>query len=84
MIALALYRFRKAANLGETLDPPSADVRAHVLEALGHPGYRLDDSTVTRAYRYLLAEQECDGSLCFGSGERRTIGFGDAKRPRAR
>lgn len=49
-------------DFGEILDPPSADVTAHVLEALGYLGYRLDDPAVARAYHYLLSEQERDGS----------------------
>jgi len=49
-------------DFGEILDPPSADVTAHVLEALGHLGFGLDDPAVARAHRFLLAEQESDGS----------------------
>ncbi|MCY3730383.1 MAG: hypothetical protein OXF98_03505 [Rhodospirillaceae bacterium] len=49
-------------DFGEILDPPSADVTAHVIEALGHLGYGLDHPAVHRGYRYLLAEQESDGS----------------------
>ena len=49
-------------DFGEILDPPSADVTAHVIEALGHLGYGADHPAVHRGYRYLLAEQESDGS----------------------
>ena len=50
------------ADFGETLDPPSADVTAHVVEALARIGYPRDADPVRRAVRYLLAEQETDGS----------------------
>ncbi len=49
-------------DFGEVLDPPSADVTAHVLEALGHLGCGLDHPSVARGHRFLLAEQEKDGS----------------------
>jgi squalene-hopene/tetraprenyl-beta-curcumene cyclase len=49
-------------DFGETLDPPSVDVTAHVLEALGLLGRGMDDPVVARAYRYIRAEQEKDGS----------------------
>ena len=49
-------------DFGEALDPPSADVTAHVLEALGLLGMRREHPALARAHRYLLAEQEEDGS----------------------
>jgi squalene-hopene/tetraprenyl-beta-curcumene cyclase len=49
-------------DFGEALDPPSADVTAHVLEALGLLGFDRNHPAVERAYRFLLAEQEPDGS----------------------
>ena len=49
-------------DFGEALDPPSADVTAHVLEALGLLGFGTDHPAVARGYRYLLREQEKDGS----------------------
>jgi squalene-hopene/tetraprenyl-beta-curcumene cyclase len=49
-------------DFGETLDPPSADVTAHVLEALGLLGRGMDDPVVARAYKYIRSEQEEDGS----------------------
>jgi squalene-hopene/tetraprenyl-beta-curcumene cyclase len=49
-------------DFGEALDPPSADVTAHVLEALGSLGFGRDHPAVTRAYDFLIAEQEADGS----------------------
>ncbi|MEN3010161.1 MAG: squalene--hopene cyclase [Candidatus Bipolaricaulaceae bacterium] len=50
------------ADFGELLDPPSADVTAHVVELLGRLGYRRGFRPLDRALRYLLREQEADGS----------------------
>ena len=50
------------ADFGETLDPPSADVTAHILEMMGQLGYGRDDPAVRKALDYLLQEQEEDGS----------------------
>ena len=49
------------ADFGEMIDPPSADVTAHVLEMLGQLGYGRDHPAVVRALRYVLSEQEDDG-----------------------
>ncbi len=49
-------------DFGEALDPPSADVTAHVLEALGLFGWSRSHPVVKRGLRYLLREQEKDGS----------------------
>jgi len=49
-------------DFGEALDPPSADVTGHVLEAFGLLGMSREDLAVKRAYQYLLTEQETDGS----------------------
>lgn len=49
------------ADFGELLDPPSVDVTAHVVEALGLYGKTLADPIVARAYRFMLTEQEEDG-----------------------
>ena len=48
-------------DFGEVIDPPSADVTAHVLEMLAHEGYG-DDLRTERGRQRLLAEQETDGS----------------------
>jgi squalene-hopene/tetraprenyl-beta-curcumene cyclase len=50
------------SDFGESLDPPSADVTAHVIEALGNLGRDMTDPVVARAVDYLRAEQEDDGS----------------------
>ena len=49
------------SDFGETLDPPSVDVTAHVLEMMGKLGYNKDSPLVRRAYDYIRSEQEPDG-----------------------
>jgi squalene-hopene/tetraprenyl-beta-curcumene cyclase len=49
------------ADFGETLDPPSADVTAHVLEMLGKLGYTRSHPSVERGYRFLRKQQEDEG-----------------------
>ncbi|MDT0381585.1 squalene--hopene cyclase [Streptomyces sp. DSM 42041] len=48
-------------DFGEVIDPPSADVTAHVVEMLAHEG-RADEPATRRAVRWLLAEQEASGA----------------------
>ncbi|MFJ4690274.1 squalene--hopene cyclase [Streptomyces sp. NPDC088766] len=48
-------------DFGEVIDPPSADVTAHVVEMLAFEGLSHDPRT-RRAITWLLAEQEPDGS----------------------
>ena len=50
------------ADFGEMIDPPSADVTAHVVEALVRVGYPADARALRRAAEYLWSEQEPDGS----------------------
>ena len=50
------------SDFGETLDPPSADVTAHLLEMYGRLGYTKDDPAVARGLKYVISEQEEDGS----------------------
>ena len=49
------------ADFGELLDPPSADVTAHVLEMYGRLGYSLEHRAVNRGLAYLWDQQEHDG-----------------------
>jgi len=49
-------------DFGEALDPPSVDVTAHVIEALGLLGYDQTHPAVARGLAFLRAEQEADGS----------------------
>ena len=48
-------------DFGESLDPPSADVTAHILEMYGRLGYSTDHPPLRRGYQYLRQEQEADG-----------------------
>lgn len=49
-------------DFGESLDPPSVDVTAHVVEALGYLGRDMTDPVVSRAVDYMRSEQEEEGS----------------------
>ena len=50
------------ADFGATIDPPTADVTAHVLELLGRLGYRGPFPPAARGLRFLADLQEPDGS----------------------
>ena len=50
------------SDFGEALDPPSADVTAHIVEMFGKLGYAMDFPPVRRGYDYIRSEQEEDGS----------------------
>ena len=50
------------SDFGEALDPPSVDVTAHVIEALGLLGRDLNDPVVARGVAYIKSEQESEGS----------------------
>lgn len=49
-------------DFGEVLDPPSADLTGHKLEALGLMGCTMTDPAVKRAVDYVMKEQEPEGS----------------------
>jgi squalene-hopene/tetraprenyl-beta-curcumene cyclase len=49
-------------DFGEALDPASADVTGHVLEALAAIGMDLNDSIASRGLEFLRREQESGGS----------------------
>ena len=49
------------SDFGEALDPPSADVTAHMVEALAQLGYSRSDPAIEKACRFLREEQEPDG-----------------------
>lgn len=57
----ALMRDLPECDFGEVIDPPSADVTAHVVEMLGMLG-RAHDPITQRGVRWLLANQEPAGS----------------------
>jgi squalene-hopene/tetraprenyl-beta-curcumene cyclase len=64
-------------DFGEVTDPPSADVTAHVLEALALEG-RANEPAAQRGIEYLLAEQEADGSWFGRWGANHVYGTGAA------
>ena len=63
-------------DFGEVIDPPSADVTAHVVECLGRFGRRVGDPVVDRALRFLEREQEADGAWFGRWGVNLTYGIG--------
>ena len=48
-------------DFGETIDPPTVDVTAHILEAIGMLGWPKDSDAVKSAVDYIWSEQEEDG-----------------------
>ena len=50
------------SDFGETLDPPSVDVTAHLLEMYGRLGSTREDLAVKLGFDYVVSEQEEDGS----------------------
>ena len=49
-------------DFGEVLDPPTVDVTAHVVEALAHLGWTVQDRPIARALDFIKYRQEKDGS----------------------
>src|SRR5213075_826 len=64
-------------DFGEVIDPPTADVTAHVLEMLGLLG-EADRPEAREALRWLLDEQEPDGSWFGRWGANHVYGTGAA------
>ena len=64
------------ADFGEMIDPPSADVTAHILECLGRLGHRIGEPEIDRAVAYLKKEQESDGAWFGRWGSNLTYGIG--------
>ncbi|GGI86454.1 squalene-hopene cyclase [Saccharopolyspora subtropica] len=69
-----LVRQLPFCDFGEVIDPPSADVTAHVVEALAVLGH--DDEVVRRGVKWLLAHQEDDGSWFGRWGANHVYGTG--------
>ncbi|WP_435876065.1 squalene--hopene cyclase [Saccharopolyspora shandongensis] len=70
----ALVRKLPFCDFGEVIDPPSADVTAHVVEALTVLGH--DDAVLRRGVRWLLDNQEADGSWFGRWGANHVYGTG--------
>jgi squalene-hopene/tetraprenyl-beta-curcumene cyclase len=64
-------------DFGEVIDPPSADVTAHVLELLAVEG-RADEPAARRGLEWLLRAQEDDGSWFGRWGANHVYGTGAA------
>jgi squalene-hopene/tetraprenyl-beta-curcumene cyclase len=62
-------------DFGAVIDPPSADVTAHVVEALAHEGLA-DSRVVRRAVVWLLRDQQADGSWFGRWGANHVYGTG--------
>jgi squalene-hopene/tetraprenyl-beta-curcumene cyclase len=73
----ALCRELPFCDFGEVIDPPSADVTAHVVEMLARRGHA-GDPRVARARDWLLAEQEPEGSWFGRWGSNHVYGTGAA------
>jgi squalene-hopene/tetraprenyl-beta-curcumene cyclase len=63
-------------DFGEVIDPPSADVTAHVVEMLGALGLDRRHPAMRRALRYLYAQQEKEGSWFGRWGVNHVYGVG--------
>jgi squalene-hopene/tetraprenyl-beta-curcumene cyclase len=73
----AIARDLPFCDFGEVIDPPSADVTAHVLEALALEG-RAGEEPAGRGLRWLLGAQEADGSWFGRWGVNHVYGTGAA------
>jgi squalene-hopene/tetraprenyl-beta-curcumene cyclase len=73
--ARELCRQLPFCDFGEVIDPPSADVTAHALEMLAGEGLAADPRVVDAA-RWLLAQQEVDGSWFGRWGANHVYGTG--------
>jgi squalene-hopene/tetraprenyl-beta-curcumene cyclase len=62
-------------DFGEVTDPPSADVTAHMVELLAYEGLA-DEPAARRGIRWLLREQEDDGSWFGRWGANHVYGTG--------
>ncbi|WP_425474400.1 squalene--hopene cyclase [Saccharopolyspora hirsuta] len=69
-----LIRKLPFCDFGEVIDPPSADVTAHVVEALAALGH--DEEVVQRGVKWLLRNQEKDGSWFGRWGANHVYGTG--------
>jgi squalene-hopene/tetraprenyl-beta-curcumene cyclase len=57
-----IFQYIPFADHNAMLDPPSVDITGRMLETLACYGYTRDDKRVQKAIRFILSEQEPDGS----------------------
>lgn len=57
-----VFQYVPFADHNAMLDPPTVDITARMLEMLAEYGYRADHPRVRRAIKFILKEQEPDGS----------------------
>jgi squalene-hopene/tetraprenyl-beta-curcumene cyclase len=57
-----IFQYIPFADHNAMLDPPSVDITGRMLETLATYGYTRDDKRVQKAIRFILSEQEPDGS----------------------
>ena len=71
-----IFQYIPFADHNAMLDPPTADITGRMLEMLAAYGYTRDDKRVQKAIKFLLAEQEPDGSWFGAAGAWRTYIYG--------
>src|SRR5262245_3535923 len=57
-----VFQYVPFADHNAMLDPPTVDITGRVLEMLAEYGYRADDKRIRGALKFILKEQEPDGS----------------------
>jgi len=57
-----VFQYIPFADHNAMLDPPTVDITGRVLEMLANHGYTLEHTAVKKAIKFLIAEQEPDGS----------------------
>lgn len=57
-----IFQYIPFADHNAMLDPPTVDITGRMLEMLAAYGYTMDDKRVQKAIRFVLDEQEPDGS----------------------
>ncbi|MFP5235938.1 MAG: squalene--hopene cyclase [Acidobacteriota bacterium] len=57
-----IFQYIPFADHNAMLDPPTVDITGRMLEMLATYGYTLDDKRIQKAIRFILKEQEPDGS----------------------
>src|ERR1019366_6075419 len=64
-----IFQYIRFADHNDMLDPPTVDITGRMLEMLATYGYTREDKRVEKAIKFILSEQESDGSWFGGWGE---------------